>query len=230
MANTNCEDINFQHYIDLVKQNQLHWNIFIDFMQDLSYSDKGKLRKLNAILLAEMTLNYSDMDKLKYLNRIFLNEFKNFIQPDSENNENEQLEDLQESESTYETSKDVSTEIEIEIPIVDKIQDNLTSSIKEEIIECTRNENYSNIFYFEMSEKHENIQEIEPTVFNDEINNVLPTENEITNNAESTSSIKKELMKYNMNENDSKIFFCFICNKEYTIYFHLKQHEKGEKL
>ena len=69
-----------------------------------------------------MTLNYSDMDKLKYLNRIFLNEFKNFIQPDSENNENEQLEDPQ--ESTYETSKDVSTEIEI--PIVDKIQDNLT--------------------------------------------------------------------------------------------------------
>ena len=77
-----------------------------------------------------------------------------------------------------------------------------------------------------MSEKHENIQEIEPTVFNDEINNVLPTENEITNNAESTSSIKKELMKYNMNENDSKIFFCFICKKEYTIYFHLKQHIK----
>ena len=125
MANTNCEDINFQHYIDLVKQNQLHWNIFIDFMQDLSYSDKGKLRKLNAILLAEMTLNYSDMDKLKYLNKIFLNEFKNFIQPDSENNENQQLEDLQESESTYETSKDVSTENEIQIPIVEKIQDNL---------------------------------------------------------------------------------------------------------
>ena len=55
----------------------------------------------------------------------------------------------------------------------------MTSSIKAEIIECTRNENYSNIFYFEMSEKHENIQEIEPTVFNDEINNDLPTEREI---------------------------------------------------
>ena len=79
MANTNCEEINFQHYIDLEKQNQLCWNIFIDFMQDLSYYDKGKLRKLNAILLAELTLDYSDMDKLKYLNRILLMEFKNSI-------------------------------------------------------------------------------------------------------------------------------------------------------
>ena len=64
MANFKYKEINFQHYVDLVKQNKLHWNIFIDLLQDLSYSDTGKLRYLNAILLAELTLNYSDMDKL----------------------------------------------------------------------------------------------------------------------------------------------------------------------
>ena len=29
------EEINFQHYIDAVKQKRMEWNIFIDLMQDL---------------------------------------------------------------------------------------------------------------------------------------------------------------------------------------------------
>ena len=68
MAKNNSEEINFQHYVDLVKENKFPWNIFIDVMQDLSYSDRNKLRILNAILLKELTMDYSDMDKLKYLN------------------------------------------------------------------------------------------------------------------------------------------------------------------
>ena len=40
------------------------WNFFIDFVQDLSYSDISRLRKLNAILLMELTMNYSNMDKI----------------------------------------------------------------------------------------------------------------------------------------------------------------------
>ena len=48
----------------------MDWNIFIDLMQDLSYSDKSRLRKLNAIILNELTMDCSDMDKLKYLNLI----------------------------------------------------------------------------------------------------------------------------------------------------------------
>ena len=75
MAKNNSEEINFQHYVDSVKQKKLNWNLFTDFMQDLSYSDKGRLRILNAILLNELTMDYSDMDKLKYLNVILLREF-----------------------------------------------------------------------------------------------------------------------------------------------------------
>ena len=79
MSQNNSEEINFQHYVDLVKQNKLRWNTFIDVLQDLSYSDMGRLRKLNAILLTELTTNYSDWDKMKYLNGILLIEFKNLV-------------------------------------------------------------------------------------------------------------------------------------------------------
>ena len=65
-------------------------------MQDLSYSDIYRLRKLNAILLAELTMNYSysDLEKLKYLNGILLIQLKNYI---LEMAENDHFEELQES-------------------------------------------------------------------------------------------------------------------------------------
>ena len=49
MEKNNFEEINFQHYVDAVKQKRIDWNIFIDFIQDLSYSDRDRLRILNAI-------------------------------------------------------------------------------------------------------------------------------------------------------------------------------------
>ena len=82
MLPNNSEEINFQLYVDLVKQNKLHWNIFINVMQDISYSDINRLKILNAILLSELTINYSDLDKMKYLNSILLIQFKNHIQTD----------------------------------------------------------------------------------------------------------------------------------------------------
>ena len=48
MAKNNSEDIDFQHYIDAVKQNHIAWNIFIDLMQDLSYRNMNRLRILNS--------------------------------------------------------------------------------------------------------------------------------------------------------------------------------------
>ena len=97
MAKKNSEEINFQHYVDGVKQKKISWNFFIRSIQDLSYSE---LRNLNAILLTELTMNYSDMDKLKYLNDILMIQFKNYIQredDDFEITENDDLEDSQES-------------------------------------------------------------------------------------------------------------------------------------
>ena len=36
MSQNNSEEINFQQYVDLVKQNKHRWNTFIDVLQDLS--------------------------------------------------------------------------------------------------------------------------------------------------------------------------------------------------
>ena len=119
MEKKNPEEINFQHYVDALKKKKITWDIFVDFMQDLSYSDRNKLRYLNAILLNELTMNCSDMDKLIYVNMIFLNEFKNHIQQNHgtiEMSESEHLvEDLQESNEEINKEIEMNNEIEIEM-------------------------------------------------------------------------------------------------------------------
>ena len=70
MAKNKSEEINFQQYVDSVKQKQIPRNIFINLLQDISNSDADRLRKLNAILLTELTLKHSNTEKLKYLNDI----------------------------------------------------------------------------------------------------------------------------------------------------------------
>ena len=99
MAKNKSEEINFQQYVDSVKQKQIPWNIFINLLQDISNSDADRLRKLNAILLTELTLNHSDTEKLKYLNDILLSQFKNYIENTSyiETTENENLEEIQDT-------------------------------------------------------------------------------------------------------------------------------------
>ena len=71
MAKNNSKDINFQYYVDAVKQKKIHWHIFVGLIQDVSYSDLKSLKILNAILLTELTMNCSDLDKLKYLNYFY---------------------------------------------------------------------------------------------------------------------------------------------------------------
>ena len=72
MAKFNYEEINFKTFVDGGKQKEISWKFFTTLMHNLSYSDIKKLRKLNAILLTELTMNYSDIDKMKYLNEILL--------------------------------------------------------------------------------------------------------------------------------------------------------------
>ena len=72
MSNNSSEEINFQHYVEAVKNKEMTWNIFLDFIKDLSYSDINRLKIFNAILLMELTIDYSDLDRLKYLNVILL--------------------------------------------------------------------------------------------------------------------------------------------------------------
>ena len=47
------QDFNFQYYVDTVKQKKIPWSVFVNFMEDLSFSDVKRLKYLNAILLTE---------------------------------------------------------------------------------------------------------------------------------------------------------------------------------
>ena len=89
--NTSTE-INFQLYVESVKQRKISWNVFANLMKDFSHSDICKLKDLNAILFAELTPNHSNSDKFRYLNSIFLSEFKTIIQKQDGDFENESLE------------------------------------------------------------------------------------------------------------------------------------------
>ena len=98
MAKNNSKEINFQQYINGVKQQKISWHFFINVMEDLTYLDITRLRNLNALLLIELTMNKSDIDKMKYLNGILLIQFKNLLQTkyNFEITENECLESSQE--------------------------------------------------------------------------------------------------------------------------------------
>ena len=88
MTKNNSKEINFQHYVEAVKSQEMTWNIFIELIEDLSYSDIKRLKIFNAILLMELTMDYSDLDRLKYLNVILLNQFKKSIQKKNSKIEN----------------------------------------------------------------------------------------------------------------------------------------------
>ena len=123
MEQNNSEENNFQHYVDLVKQNKFEWNIFVNVIQHLTYSDMYRLRILNAILLNELTTTYSDMDKLKYLNEILLIEFKNKIQRGHNMTQNEDHEKFVDTNVHEETNDEFIDDL-ISLPKVETTEIN----------------------------------------------------------------------------------------------------------
>ena len=180
MVRNNSEEINFQHYVDLVKQNQFPWNIFIDVMQDLSYSDVNKIRNLNTILLKELTMDYSEIDRLKYLNDILLIEFKNYVQQSQNfdmtlNNyckksvdlnvheeTNDEFEDNlpKKEETETDTSYTNSKMVESNDHVDGKLEDDSISLPTEQITETNPNEIYMKTFLCHICNKefHMNFQ------------------------------------------------------------------------
>ena len=139
MAKNNFEEINFQHYVDAVKQKRIEWNMFIDFIQDLSHSDRERLRILNAILLTELTMNYSDLEKFKYLNVMLLREFKNHIQKEDTTLEMTQMEEFEKSEEEPEIDQllnEETTDEEMEIAFVNEIEDDLIQDLDYKCRSC----------------------------------------------------------------------------------------------
>ena len=135
MAQNNSKEINFQHYVDGVKEKKITWNFFTDLMEDLTYCDIERLRTLNAILLMELTMNYSDIDKMKYLNVILLIQFKNYVQTKHKSfklTEHDYPETLQKSNVNQIWNEDTTIEKPIEgISVIEDVQMNENKSLED---------------------------------------------------------------------------------------------------
>ena len=54
MAQNNSEEINFQQYVDGVKQKYISWNFFIAFVQDITNINKLRKSPSSNILFANI--------------------------------------------------------------------------------------------------------------------------------------------------------------------------------
>ena len=208
------EEINFQPYIDSVKQRKIPWNIFEKFMKDFTnYLDSNMLKKLNAILLMELTMNYSDLDRLKYLNIILLASLKNSIESkdiiENTESENENLEDFINHSSDSEFNEEIIKYNESEIQVMEiKNQEKNISEYDKSKLEIAESENHEESAYqFSESELDEEI--------------IKENESEIQIQIMDSKNEEKKDLEY---DSDQKTFLCHICKKEYGISFHLKQH------
>ena len=75
------QNFKFQYYVDMVKQKEMAWHVFVNLMEDLSYTDVNRLKYLNAILLTELTVSFSDLERLKYLNEILTQRLTRKVPP-----------------------------------------------------------------------------------------------------------------------------------------------------
>ena len=71
-------ECDFQTYIDSVKQKTIPWNLFENFVTDLSHSNSHRLKYLNTILLNELA--HSDINRSKCMNSILMTEFQEFLE------------------------------------------------------------------------------------------------------------------------------------------------------
>ena len=101
---TTSQEVNFQYYVDMVKQKEIAWHVFVKLMEDLSFWDVNRLKNFNAILLNELSISNSDMDRLKYLNGILMTKFKDSIQTTDENTNAEKMSEKKDSIEDYQIS------------------------------------------------------------------------------------------------------------------------------
>ena len=214
------EEINFQTYVNEVKHGKIRWKIFVNFMKDLSYSDRDRLRRLNAILVTELTMNFSDIEKLRYLNAILLTQFKNFIQKEYN------FEDDNEDKTIFDNSQ----------PIID-------NDLNEIKVEEMSTENGIQESMFIEKETNENQDLLDENDETSECGQSIPNSMDLNTKIEESSKdceIQASIFQENDYEEKSEldtsnkdisvrklniqIFQCNICNKQYGMKFHLNQH------
>ena len=206
------EEIDFQSYIDSVKQKSTTWHIFENLMKDLAYSSIPRLTLLNAILLIELTKNDSYLDRLKYHNSLLMAEFKEFIERKEDNflkTENEFFDESVESDSN-------NAEI---------IGEKNETKTAQNFVESQNSNDNTNQLYG--SDQFGEFQEV--FVATDLKNEITQEENEtqiaqVPLEEEGKEHLEQKITKSNQMEQKTKMFTCQLCNKVLYNQFHLKQH------
>ena len=58
------QNFKFQYYIDMAKQKKIHWNVFVNLMEDLSYSNIDRLKYLNASVVKSTLLERNSKNSI----------------------------------------------------------------------------------------------------------------------------------------------------------------------
>ena len=197
------EEIDFQSYIDSVKQKSTTWHIFENLMKDLAYSSIPRLTLLNAILLIELTKNDSYLDRLKYHNSLLMAEFKEFIERDDDF-----FDESVESDSNN----------------AEMIGEKNETKTAQHFVE-SQNSNGNNQLYG--YDQFGELQEVFVAI--DSKNEITQEENETRIAQLSLEDEGKEHFgptstKSIQMEQKTEMFTCQLCNKVLYNQFHLKQH------
>ena len=205
------EEIDFQSYIDSVKQKSTTWHIFENLMKDLAYSSIPRLTLLNAILLIELTKNDSYLDRLKYHNSLLMTEFKEFIERKDDNFLKIENEFFDES-------------VEFDSNNAEMIGEKNETQTAQHFVE-SQNSNGNNDLYG--SDQFGEFQEV--FVATDLKNEITQEENEtqiaqLSLEDEGKEHLEQTITKSNQMEQKTKMFTCQLCNKVLYNQFHLKQH------
>ena len=249
-------EFDFQTYVDSVKQKTISWNLFENFVIDLSHSNSHRLKYLNTILLNELT--YSDINRSKYMNSILMTEFQDFLERETNSRIHK------ESECDIQTYVDSVKQKIIPWHLFEKTMIDLSRSNIQRlrylnaILLTELTTNYSDmkrmkylnlilmIEFKKRIESDNNISIIETEIenledyqnstivsdLNDDTLNEMSTESEIEIN-ETEKNLNESCIETGSKESkyismsDEEIFSCHLCNNKYSLNFHLKQHIKN---
>ena len=222
----NHHEISFQLHIDALREQKIPWNTFVKMLEEIFHSDMDKLKYLNALILTELTISYSDIERSKYLNTVLLKELQNLIEKEyvSEMTENVDSNDYDLNVQTNKEESSIDSEIimsGLKENVLASSNDGMSNCNQEYVSELTENMNSNDSF----SIGHDlNIQTIKEKSMNN---------SESSNNSEIHITIMKEIALASSNEDEpnykqcnpsTKTFPCSICEKVFTLSFHLKSN------
>ena len=211
------DEINFQSYIDAVKDHKIVWDIFVNLMKDLSHKNISKLKQLNEILLNELKISiqekrrYNQFDDIPLHNIEYDMEIVENIKQDNENFNENNDENFTENFKFSDENSEYDTENVVENIVDDEADDYYQNEIE------NLQENYEK-FAQELDEteniKHDSTENYE--------NNFELIEYKSSEIGESNEHFQKPIVE-NLHKG-LKNHKCNSCEKSYTQSHNLKTH------